>query len=54
LFSWDDVKDQLNQHKHGVSFATAQWVFNDPLHISKQDRIENGELRWQTIGLVDL
>jgi uncharacterized protein len=26
-------------------------VFLDPLHVSTQDRIENGERRWQTIGL---
>lgn len=27
-------------------------MFDDPLHVSKQDRIEMGEQRWQTIGLV--
>ena len=27
-------------------------MFNDPLHLTRQDRIENGEQRWQTIGLV--
>ena len=30
----------------------AQFVFNDPLHISRQDRVENGEQRWQTMGIV--
>jgi len=24
----------------------------DPLHLSVQDRIEDGELRWQTVGAV--
>ncbi len=51
MFSWDDAKNESNQHKHGVSFATAQLVFDDPLHLTRQDRIENGELRWQTVGL---
>lgn len=51
MFSWDDAKDALNQQKHGVSFAVAQWVFDDPLHVTRQDRIENGEQRWQTVGL---
>lgn len=51
LFSWDDAKNESNQRKHGVSFAAAQLVFDDPLHLTRQDRIENGEQRWQTIGL---
>jgi uncharacterized protein (DUF4415 family) len=28
-------------------------VFNDPFHISIQDRHENGEERWQTLGLIN-
>jgi uncharacterized protein len=52
VFSWDDDKNASNLAKHGVSFEAAKLVFDDPLHISRQDRIENGEQRWQTIGLV--
>jgi uncharacterized DUF497 family protein len=52
LFSWDEVKNESNRRKHGVSFETAQLVFKDPLHITRQERIENGELRWQTVGTV--
>jgi uncharacterized protein len=51
-FVWDAAKNRSNQKKHRLSFETAQQVFDDPLHISKQDRLENGEQRWQTIGLV--
>ncbi len=50
--TWDGAKNQTNQSKHGICFETAQHVFDDPLHLSRQDRIENGELRWQTIGSV--
>lgn len=50
--TWDSNKDRINQQKHRISFETAQHVFDDPLHISRQDRFENGELRWQTVGLV--
>ncbi|MBI4756605.1 MAG: BrnT family toxin [Betaproteobacteria bacterium] len=35
-----------------MSFEAAQLVFDDPLHLTRQDRIENGEQRWQTMGLV--
>ena len=26
-------------------------MFDDPLHVSRQDRVENGEQRWQTVGM---
>lgn len=51
-FAWDETKNSINRRKHQVSFETAQLVFDDPLQVSKQDRIEDGEQRWQTIGLV--
>ena len=52
MFTWDDAKNENNKSKHGVSFELAQLVFEDPLHITRQDRTENGEIRWQTVGLV--
>jgi uncharacterized protein len=52
LFSWDETKNKINQQKHGLSFDTAKLVFFDASHLSCQDRIENGELRWQTLGVV--
>ena len=51
-FVWDEAKNSANRRKHRVSFETAQLVFDDPYQLSMQDRIENGEQRWQTIGLV--
>ncbi|MFT8259149.1 MAG: BrnT family toxin (plasmid) [Candidatus Symbiodolus clandestinus] len=52
-FSWDKTKSRANLRKHGVSFEAAQLVFEDPLHLTRQDRIESGELRWQTIGMAN-
>ena len=52
-FSWRDDKDRSNQNKHdGISFETAVRVFQDPLRLTRQDRHEDGEERWQTIGVV--
>ncbi len=51
MYSWDDAKSASNQSKHGVSFDAAQLVFDDPMHVTRQDRIENSERRWQTIGM---
>ena len=53
MFSWDDAKSQSNKRKHGVSFESARLVFDDPLHVTRQDRIAGGELRWQTVGMAD-
>ena len=52
-FEWDESKNLSNQRKHGVSFEEACQVFRDPLYVSVQDRIEGGELRWQTLGMVE-
>lgn len=52
-FSWDEAKSKSNEHKHGLRFEIARLVFDDPLHLTVQDRIENGQMRWQTLGLVD-
>jgi uncharacterized DUF497 family protein len=50
-FEWDDKKSENNFRKHGVRFEEAALAFDDPLAVSVQDRIENGEERWQTIGM---
>lgn len=52
-FTWDEAKNRSNWRKHGLSFETAARVFLDPLHISRRDRIVDGEERWQTIGRVN-
>lgn len=52
-FEWDEDKAQANLKKHHVSFEIATRVFLDPLVLAYQDRIENGEYRWQTLGMVD-
>lgn len=49
---WDDAKNRINRAKHQVSFELAQLVFDDPHHLSRQDRHKDGEERWQTLGLV--
>ena len=52
-FEWDAAKAIGNERKHGVGFELAARVFSDPLAVSRQDRIEGGEQRWQTLGMVD-
>ncbi|MBA9083476.1 MULTISPECIES: BrnT family toxin [Bartonella] len=52
-FEWDKIKAESNLRKHRISFEVAVRVFADPFAMTKQDRIENGEYRWQTLGLVN-
>jgi len=52
-FTWDPAKAASNKRKHGVSFELAARVFLDPFALSEQDRVEGGEYRWQTIGMVE-
>ena len=40
------------RQKHRISFDTALHVFDDPYHVTTQDREVDGEPRWQTIGIV--
>jgi len=52
-FTWDEAKNRSNQKKHdGIAFEEAAHVFRDPFRLTRQDRIEDGEERWQTIGVV--
>jgi uncharacterized protein len=48
---WSDAKNRANKLKHGLSFETAQLVFNDPLATSRRDPYPDEE-RWQTLGLI--
>lgn len=52
-FEWDAEKAASNLQKHHVSFETAVRAFADPFAVAAQDRIEAGEYRWQTLGMVD-
>lgn len=52
-FEWDIDKEKKNIKKHSINFNIASKVFLDPFFVSKQDRIVDGEKRWQTIGIVN-
>jgi len=52
-FEWDEKKNELNFKKHRIHFEDAKRVFDDPYAVTEQDRIENGEERWRTVGMID-
>jgi uncharacterized protein len=50
-WTWDEEKNRTNKRVHGLSFEAAQYVFADPLAVSRPDPYPH-EARWQTIGLI--
>ena len=50
-WTWDANKNRINKQKHGLSFETAQLVFDDPLMVHRPD-LHVDEERWHTIGMV--
>jgi len=52
-FEWDATKDELNQKKHGVSFAMAQLAFLDHHRVILEDMEHGGdEKRYYCLGRV--
>jgi hypothetical protein len=53
-FEWDEEKNKLNKKKHGISFETAQMVFQDPYRIEFfDDENSKNEQRYDVIGMVN-
>lgn len=50
-FQYDPAKAVANLKKHGVAFADAEGVLEDPLAITVQDPDSEGETRFITIGI---
>ena len=52
-FEWDEEKDKINQDKHGISFETASYVFQDKFYIEMYDFEHSiDEDRYIAIGMV--
>lgn len=50
-FQYDPAKAAANLKKHGISFADAEGVLEDPLALTVQDPDSEGEVRFITIGM---
>jgi len=51
-FEWDEEKNETNIRLHGIDFADVPAVFNGPVLTDLDDRIEYGEDRWISIGML--
>ncbi len=52
-FEWDPGKARENIRVHGINFAVAAGVFNNP-YLQWEDADAKGENRWVALGLDDL
>lgn len=50
-FRFDPAKAAANVRKHGVLFADAEGVFEDPLALTFEDPDAQGERRFLAVGL---
>jgi len=48
---FDPKKDAANVRKHGVSLSEGDGVLNDPLALTVEDGLAEGEQRFVTIGM---
>ena len=52
-FEWDDEKRLQNTSKHGVDLIYAALIFEGPTLTKIDDRLDYGEERFISLGLVD-
>ena len=50
-FEWDPRKAEINRRRHGVAFADAITVFDDPMAITIEEQDIDGEERSITVGM---
>ncbi|MGC8491138.1 MAG: BrnT family toxin [Syntrophobacteraceae bacterium] len=50
-YEWDPNKARINRRSHGVSFADATTIFEDPMAITIEEQDVDGEERSITIGM---
>lgn len=49
-YTWDEGKNRVNRHKHGVDFTDVPAMFDLPMVTFLDQKKEYGEDRWVGIG----
>lgn len=53
-YTWDEMKRQKNLKKHRLDFADVSQVFDGPTLTVRDDALDYGEARFNTMGLLGL
>jgi uncharacterized DUF497 family protein len=51
-FTWHESKRQITRQRRGLDFADAELVFAGPTFVFEDDRMDYGETRWVTLGVL--
>lgn len=51
-FEWDEAKNLENIRKHEIDFTDVPEMFDRPMLVELDDRLDYGEDRWFGIGLL--
>ena len=51
-YEWDEAKNRKNLAKHGFTYEDAALVFDGPCVTFEDDRLDYGEERFITLGLL--
>jgi uncharacterized DUF497 family protein len=51
-FTWHEPKRQSTRQRRGLDFADAELVFAGPTFSFEDDRLDYGETRWVTLGVL--
>ena len=51
-FEWDEAENEANIQRHGIDFADVPSLFLGPILTDIDDRVEYGEERWVSIGML--
>lgn len=51
-FTWHEPKRQITGRRRGSDFADAEVVFAGPTFTFEDDRVDYGETRWVTLGVL--
>ncbi len=51
-FTWHEPKRQRTHQRRGLDFADAEVVFTGPTFTFEDDRVDYGETRWVTLGVL--
>jgi uncharacterized DUF497 family protein len=51
-FEWDETKNEANIRKHGIDFVDAPEIFDSPMLVRPDSRMDDGEARWTGLGLL--
>ena len=51
-YEWDEVKNRLNIHNHGIDFMDVPSMFQHPMVMFLDQRKDYGKDRWIGIGIL--